>query len=73
MGGGLLLALQGDEQDRVAASISRAVRDALVSILRCRAPQAQPWRPKVRGASPHAGPAARGKLMATLSAQHAVR
>ena len=40
-------ALQGGEQDRVAASITRAVRDALVSILRCRASQAQPWQRKV--------------------------
>ena len=36
-----------------SASIKRALKDALLSVLRCRAPQALTWHKKVRGCPPH--------------------
>ncbi len=39
--------VQGDDRNGVAASVDRAVKDALMSVLRCKAPQALPWQRKV--------------------------
>ncbi|CAL8471131.1 g10673 [Coccomyxa elongata] len=36
-----------DEQNGVVASVDRAVRDGLMSVLRCKAPQALPWQRKI--------------------------
>ncbi len=47
MTNGFVCHMQEDSKLRASASLSRALKDALLSVLRCRAPQALTWHNKV--------------------------
>ena len=44
---GVVCHMQGDGTAMASASVVRALKDALLSVLRCRAPQALTWHNKV--------------------------